>query len=82
MANRIPLNEDVLESVDGGNVQYVCTETDRYAWGTHNPDVKYGYTSKRAMLNFIQDNYDYYGESGIFNALIDAGICYNIDSSN
>lgn len=76
MSERIALNEEEIELVAGGNVQYVCTETERYAWGTHNPDVKYGYTSKKKMLAFIAENYDYYGESGIFKALIDAGICF------
>jgi len=76
MSNRVELREEDLELVAGGNVQYVCTPDERYAWGTHNPDKKYGYTSKRAMIKFIEDNYDYYGEGGIFDALISAGICY------
>jgi len=74
--NRIQISEENLDSVTGGNVQYVCTETERYAWGTHNPNVKYGYTSKRAMIKFIEENYDYYGEAGIFQALCQAGICF------
>lgn len=76
MSDRRALNDQELELVAGGNVQYVCTETERYAWGTHNPDRKYGYKSKRAMIDFIAKNYDFYGESRIFDAMCDAGICY------
>ena len=73
---RIPLMDEDVESVAGGNVQYVCTETERYAWGASNPDVHYGFTSRSAMVAFVDANYDYYGEGGIFQALMDAGICY------
>lgn len=81
MNNRIQLNDEDVELVAGGNVLYKCTTTERYAWGSHNPDVKYGFTSKKAMLAFIQANYDYYGEAGIFQALINEGICYPLESN-
>lgn len=71
---RIPLSDDILEQVAGGNVLYVCTATDHYCYGSHNPDVKYEFQSRRQMLSFIEENYDYYGEAGIFNAMVEAGI--------
>lgn len=73
---RIQLSDEEVEQVAGGNVKYKCTTEERYAWGTHNPDVKYGFYSKSKMIAFIRDNYDYYGEAGIFQAMVDAGICY------
>lgn len=81
MNERIELNEEELEQVAGGNVLYVCGPNGRYAWGSHNPDVKYGYTSKKAMLAFIAENYDFYGEAGIFQALMNEGICYPLGSN-
>ena len=71
---RIMLDDDVLDSVAGGNVLYVCNSTDHYCYGSHNPDVKYEFQSRRQMLNFIEQNYDYYGEAGIFQAMVNAGI--------
>lgn len=75
---RIPLNDMDIEDVAGGNVCYVCNQTDHYCWGSHNPDVKYEFRSRKAMLEFIEKNYDYYGEAGIFQAMIDADIIYPI----
>lgn len=71
---RIPLDDDTLEAVAGGNVLYVCNAVDHYCWGSHNPDKKYEFQSKRKMLDFISKNYDYYGEGGIFQAMIDEGL--------
>lgn len=79
---RIPLGDDMLEMVAGGNVLYKCNETDHYCWGSHNPDVKYEFQSRRKMVAFIEENYDYYGEAGIFNAMIDAGIVTPMDNGN
>ena len=73
---RTALTDDQVEGVAGGNIQYVCTSTEAYAWGTHNPDKKYGFTSRRQMLAFIAENYDLYGEAGTLEALVDAGICF------
>lgn len=73
---RVALNDEEIEAVAGGAVNYTCTETNRYCWGEHTPDVRYGFYSKSKMLAFIADNYDYYGESGIFDAMIDAGLIY------
>ena len=72
--NRIPLTDEQLEQVAGGNVLYVCNGDDHYCYGSHNPDVKYEFQSRRKMVEFVQNNYDYYGEAGIFQAMLEAGI--------
>lgn len=76
--NRVMLDDDAVEDVTGGNVLYVCDEVNHYCYGSHNPDVKYEFYSRRKMLEFINENYDYYGEAGIFNAMIEAGLIYRI----
>ena len=72
--DRALLDDEILEAVAGGNVLYVCTKEDHYCWGARNPGVRYGYQSLRKVLAFIQENYDYYGEAGIFNAMMAAGL--------
>ena len=71
---RMMIEDDRLEDVTGGNVLYVCNETDHYCYGAHTPDVKYEFQSRRQMVAFIDQNYDYYGEAGIFQAMVNAGI--------
>lgn len=73
---RIPLDEASLEDVTGGVVEMVCTATERYVYGTRTPDVKYGFKSRSKVCNFVAENYSYYGEAGIFQALIDAGLIF------
>ena len=73
---REPLVDEDLEQVTGGNVQFVCIPgTTSYCYGEHNPDVKYTFNVKiREVSKFIAENYDYYGEAGIFNAMVAAGL--------
>jgi len=71
---KIPLTDSAVEDVTGGNVQIVCNKNDHYCYGARTPDVRYEFQSKRAVDNFVTENYDYYGEAGIFQAMIDAGI--------
>lgn len=77
--NRMQLNEDMLEDVTGGNIQYVNNETDRYAWGSHNPGKRYAFPSKSAMLRFIHENYDELGERGCIEAMVSKGILIPMD---
>ena len=79
---RMMLDDEMLEDVTGGNVLYVCNQTDHYCYGAHNPDVKYEFRSRREMLAFVDQNYDYYGEAGIFNAMVAAGIVTKMDNSS
>ena len=71
---RIPLGDDMVESVAGGNIQYVNNGTDRYAWGSHNPSQHYEFPSKSAMLKFITENYDELGERGCIEEMVKLGI--------
>lgn len=72
--NRKLLNDDEVEKVAGGNVLYVCNQVDHYCYGAHNPGKKYEFQSRRAVIAFIEANYDYYGENDIFNEMIKAGL--------
>lgn len=72
--NRIMLDDDMMEDVTGGNIQYVNNETDRYAWGSHNPGQRYAFPSKSAMLRFINENYDELGERGCIQEMVNRGI--------
>lgn len=78
MSDRIKLEDSTVEMVAGGNIQYVIAGGQVYAYGTHNPDKKYGFGSLKKFLNFINDNYDLYGEAGTLNAMVDAGICWEL----
>ena len=71
---RIPLDDEMVMDVTGGNIQYVNNGTDRYAWGSHNPGKKYAFPSKKAMLNFITENYDELGETGCIREMVNRGI--------
>lgn len=71
---RIPLGDDFVEEVAGGNIQYVNNGVDRYAWGSHNPGQKYSFPSKKAMLQFITDHYDELGERGCIEEMVNQGI--------
>lgn len=73
---RVELNDDQVEAVAGGNILYVCTATEAYAYGSHNPDVKYGFSSRKAMVKFVAENYDLYGEAGTLQAMVAAGIVW------
>lgn len=73
---RIPLTDNMVETVAGGNIQYVISNGEVYAYGTHNPGKKYGFGSLKAFLGFISENYDLYGEAGTLNAMVEAGICW------
>ena len=73
--NRIHIDDEAsLEDITGGVVEMVCTATERYVYGTRTPDVKYSFKSRSKVCNFVAENYSYYGEAGIFNALIAAGL--------
>lgn len=74
MAERIKLNDTDAEQIAGGNVLYVLNNTDHYCYGSHTPDVRYEFRSRREMLAFVEANYDFYGEAGIFDAMMAAGI--------
>jgi len=71
---RVLLEEEDLELVSGGNVKYVLANGEHYCYGSHNPDVKYEFQSARQCAAFIKENYDYYGEAGIFAAMENAGL--------
>lgn len=71
---RIALDDESLNAVTGGVVEMVCTSTERYVYGTRTPDVKYSFKSRSKVCNFVAENYSYYGEAGIFQALIEAGL--------
>lgn len=72
---REQLSDFDLEQVTGGNVQFVCIPGECYCYGSHNPDVKYSFNVKiREVSKFIADNYDFYGESGIFDAMVSQGL--------
>lgn len=73
-STRVALDEESLEAVSGGVVEMVCTSTERYVYGTRTPDVKYSFKSRSKVCNFVAENYSYFGEAGIFQALIDAGL--------
>lgn len=74
MSKREMLTDDMVECVAGGNIQYVNNGSDRYAWGSHNPGQRYAFPSKKAMLSFIDNNYDELGERGCIDAMVAQGI--------
>ena len=73
------LNDDAVESVAGGNIQYVISNGQVYAYGTHNPNKKYGFSSLKKFLAFVAENYDLYGEAGTLNAMVDAGVAWPLN---
>lgn len=73
---RIALDEESLEAVTGGVVEMVCTASERYVYGTRTPDVRYSFKSRSKVCNFVAENYSYYGEAGIFQALIAEGLIF------
>lgn len=78
MSERQLIDENLLEDITGGVVEMVCTSQERYVYGTRNPDVKYGFKSRSKVSNFVAENYSYYGESGIFDALMAEGLIYRL----
>lgn len=73
---RVAINsEEELDQITGGNVLFVMAGGEAYLYGSHNPEKKYAFCAKvRDIKAFIADNYDYYGESGIFDAMKTAGL--------
>jgi len=71
---RVQLNDEMVEDVTGGNIQYVNNGTDRYVWGSHNPNQRYSFPSKKVMLAFINEHYDELGERGCLEAMVQQGI--------
>ena len=78
---RVLLTDEEAGTVAGGNIHYVCTETERYCYGEHDPGTKYGYYSKSAMLAFVDANYDLYGEYGTLQMMLNQGIIYPLSTS-
>lgn len=74
MPNKVLLDDDMLDDVTGGNIQYVNTPTERYLWGSHNPDQKYSFPSKKAVKDFVAANYDELGERGCLAEMVAQGI--------
>lgn len=72
--NKILLDDEMVESVAGGNIQFVCNGTERYAWGSHNPGQRYSFPSRSAMLKFVNENYDELGERGCIQEMVNQGI--------
>ena len=77
--NRIPLDDEMVSKVAGGNIQYVNNGTDRYCWGSHNPGRHYSFPSKKNMLNFIDEHYDELGERGCLEEMVRQGIIIPIN---
>ena len=75
---RVALTDDQAEFIAGGNIQYVVANGEVYAYGTHNPDKKYGFSSLKKLLKFVDENYDLYGEAGTLDAMVDAGIAWEL----
>lgn len=76
--NRVQLTDNMVESVAGGNIQYVISNGEVYAYGTHNPDKRYGFSSLKSFLAFVEENYDLYGEAGTLNAMVSAGVAWEL----
>ena len=76
MSERILLDEATVEEITGGVVEMVATSTERYVYGTRTPDVKYRFNSISKVSKFVSENYSYYGEAGIFQALMAAGLIF------
>lgn len=73
---RVMLDDNAAEKVAGGNIQYVIANGEVYAYGTHNPDQRYGFASLKTFLNFVNENYDLYGEAGTLQAMCAAGVAW------
>lgn len=78
MGERIHIDDARAESIAGGNIKYVIANGEVYAYGTHNPDKKYGFSSLKKFLAFVQENYDLYGEAGTLNAMVSAGVAWEM----
>ena len=76
--NRVQLEDNEVMAVAGGNIQFVYSGGVKYAYGTHNPDKKYGFNKVSEISKFVQENYDLYGEAGTLNAMVAAGICWEL----
>lgn len=76
--SRVALTDAQTELVAGGNIQYVIQGGEVYAYGTHNPDKRYGFSSLKKFLAFVDENYDLYGEAGTLEAMVDAGIAWEL----
>lgn len=74
MDNKILLDDDMLEDVTGGNILYVNDATGKYLWGSHSADQKYSFTSKKAVREFVNANYDELGERGCIAEMVSLGI--------
>lgn len=79
--SRIQIEDEFLEDVTGGNIQYVNANGERYMWGSHSPDQKYSFASKTAVRNFIQANYDELGERGCLQEMVAQGIIVPIPNT-
>jgi len=73
---RVELTDEQVGEVAGGNIQYVVRTGMVYAYGSHNPDKKYGFSNLKAFVKFATDNYDLYGEAGTLLAAVDAGLAW------